>query len=509
MRLKRSLYILIAASMLISLLAGCGNKQNEGKQGEAGAKLPPVKLTAYMVGEEGTDNGQIISELNKLLTRDINATIEVKTIPTAEVPNKYPLIFASGESFDLVFSAGWAMYKQQAAKGGYLELKDDLLNKYMPKSMAQLPKEAWKPVLVDGKKYLIPRTDYKFDPLVIGIRGDLREKYGLPPIKSIDDYEKYLDTIAKNEKGIIPYGDNNANTCWMLATIMLNQPNSWRVLVSGGSDLIHYNLNDKTGDQLFVREAQPEYLAWTKKMVDWRKKGYWSNSALAAKGPPTEQFQAGKGASFIGSTTAALGAYNDLNKKHPEWKVEVYDASFGSKVNYNIPIAGISISATSKNVERSLMALELFRTNREYYDLTEYGLKGKNYDLTADGKTIPGTDPKGYGNVSYYGWRTAEFDRKPSETFPNYNDILKGAEERKAFHPLQVYSLEINDGIKNEYAAAKAIYDQTRPILNLGFSDDPEKTLNEYLAKMKAAGYDKILEEGKKQAKNFITNYDK
>jgi putative aldouronate transport system substrate-binding protein len=134
------------------------------------------------------------------------------------------------------------------------------------------------------------------------------------------------------------------------------------------------------------------------------------------------------------------------------------------------------------------MVLELMRNNREYYDLAQYGIKGKNYDLTSDGKTIAGPDSTYYGNVSYYGMRTGAFDRVPSDAFPGYDTLLSSCASRKAFNPLQLYSLDVNDTIKNEFAACKAIYDQTRPILNLGFSENPEKDIQDYLAKMKAAG---------------------
>lgn len=487
--------LVLAALMMITSLA------------VAQEALPPEKLVMYMVGEKGVDVDLIMAEVNKKLKKDLNVTIELKTIPIPDVNVRYPLIFASGEEFDLVFSAGWCHYKQQAANGGFLELTDDLLKKHAPKTAAEIKEEMWKPVMVNGKKYLIPRTDYKYDPYVIVIRGDLREKYNLPEIKSLADYELYLDTIAKNERGILPYGDNNYTNCWLLASIMLNQANGWRVLTSAGSDLLHYKIDDRVGDQIFIREATPEYLAFAKKMVEWRKKGYWSNSAMIARGMPYEQFLVGKSASYIHRLENVLATYNnEVSKKHPEWKMEVYDATFGSKVDFSIPIAGMALSANTKKAERCLMVIELFRNDRSYYDLLQYGIKGRHYDLTPEGKTIPGPQAAGYGDLSFYGLRTAAFNRSPAATFPSYDEIRESAATRGNLHPLSMYSLEV-ENIKNEFAACKSIYDQYRPILNLGFNEDPEKTIQEYLAKMKAAGYDKILEEAKKQTVKFIAEY--
>jgi hypothetical protein len=44
-----------------------------------------------------------------------------------------------------------------------------------------------------------------FDTEVIFIRKDLREKYGLQPIKSYDDLKKYLDKVKENEPSMIPF----------------------------------------------------------------------------------------------------------------------------------------------------------------------------------------------------------------------------------------------------------------------------------------------------------------
>jgi putative aldouronate transport system substrate-binding protein len=43
---------------------------------------------------------------------------------------KYPLLFASGEDFDLVYTSNWALYNSQAIRGGFFEISKEFLNRY-------------------------------------------------------------------------------------------------------------------------------------------------------------------------------------------------------------------------------------------------------------------------------------------------------------------------------------------------------------------------------------------
>jgi hypothetical protein len=94
-------------------------------------------------------------------------------------------------------------------------------------------------------------------------------------------------------------------------------------------------------------------------------------------------------------------------------------------------------------------------------------------------------------------------------TFPGYDAIVKSCKAREYFNPTTMFSLAVGDSIKNEFAAIKNIFDQTRPILNLGFNDDPEKTLKTYLDKMYAAGYEKVMADERQQLKVFLEGFNK
>lgn len=66
---------------------------------------------------------------------------------------------------------------------------------------------------------------------------------------------------------------------------------------------------------------------------------------------------------------------------HPEWKPEMVDILPDVPTGTN-PIInnGTAINAKSKNAERALMVLDLLSQDRDYFDLSVYGVKGTDWD---------------------------------------------------------------------------------------------------------------------------------
>ena len=75
-----------------------------------------VKLIMYRLGDRTADFDTVFAKINEKLQEKINATLEVKFMSWGEWEQKYPLVFASGEDFDIIYSADWAMYNSQASK---------------------------------------------------------------------------------------------------------------------------------------------------------------------------------------------------------------------------------------------------------------------------------------------------------------------------------------------------------------------------------------------------------
>jgi len=530
--LYRKISIVIAVVMTFALfITGCGQSTQQSDQANAttnavtssgpsepsGTPEQPddgidtskyVVLKAYMLGDKQEDHDLVWGEINKGLKEKINATVEVNLIGWGEYEEKYPLVLASGEDFDLIYTASWAKYLDQAIKGAFLALTEDMLKKYANRVYEGVPEAGWKQAKVNGKIYMVPTNNSGNPSYAIFIRGDLREKYGLPEIQSLEDYEKFLEAVSQNEKGIFPYGDNNANNYWLLTTVMLNQPNNWRYIDCGGYDMMHYVYTDPDSKPFF-RYDKPEYLEYLKKVAEWKKKGYWSNSSLTEKTDRIAMFSVGKSASAIDHIGKASQIYNDWKNNHPEWKLEIYDSSFGGKLPGGTYLGdGMAIRATSKNPERALMAIDYLTWEKDINDLVRHGIRGRHYDLTPDGKKISLPDASKYTS----GYSMWNFDVLPqiesADAHPKYSEINSSQLSRKTSHPLDAFALN-TENIKTEYAACSNLFAEYQAILELGFSNDIEKDLNDFITKIYAAGFDKIVKEIERQAAEYIAEYNK
>ncbi len=220
-KMLKGVSILMALALLtVTLLTGCGSNNKEPvKDGasetqntdqkdtvkeEKSEALKEAKLKMYLLGDKAQDFDQVYGEVNKLLQQDINATVEVSFMSWSDYQQKYPLVFASGEDFDLIYTANWCFYNAQAVKGGFKEITKDMVEKYAPKTAESMYDEAWDQAKVNGKVYMLPMNYKELNPFVFMVRGDLMEKNNISDIKSIDDFGKYLDAVSQNEKQLIP-----------------------------------------------------------------------------------------------------------------------------------------------------------------------------------------------------------------------------------------------------------------------------------------------------------------
>ena len=137
------LALVLALVMALSLFAACGSTSSSapastpaaasGSGTAAGPDISEeVTLTMYLIGDRPVDNDLVFEKINERLKEEINATIDVKFMSWSEYEQKYPLIFASGEDWDMIFTADWCFYNAQATKQGFWEITPEALETYAP-----------------------------------------------------------------------------------------------------------------------------------------------------------------------------------------------------------------------------------------------------------------------------------------------------------------------------------------------------------------------------------------
>jgi putative aldouronate transport system substrate-binding protein len=145
--------------------------------------------------------------------------------------------------------------------------------------------------------------------------------------------------------------------------------------------------------------------------------------------------------------------------------------------------------------------LSLFYSDKEIIDLINWGIEGVHYVKIGDNLIdfAEGLDASNTGYMPNWDWLTGN-------AYLTY--VFKGGdhevwEKTKVFNETAKASKALGftfnaDPVKTEYTAVTNVIDQYKVGLESG-TLDPEKTLPEFIQKLKAAGIDKIIEEKQRQ----------
>lgn len=520
---KKLIALVLTILAAIMLLTGCNpvvtnpagqpDNTSPAAAGEAGAKPETAKkvdLKMYLLGDGAADVELVYGEINKILEQTINATIKVDFLSWAEHDTKYPLLFSSGEDFDLIFTAaGWGHYEQTATKKGFYELTPDFLSAYAPDIMKVVPDAAWSQAKINGKFYMVPNYSNEYGYDVIGVRGDLMDKYGISAIESKADLEAYYDKIIANEKDISPLATQGIG----LQYPYMFQSRGWQVLRGTPLPLILYETANPSNTKVVSTVESPEFREYAHKMKEMADKGYWSRDSLSASDTRNDLWVLGKAASMVWNVNNVSNYAQQINKEHPEWKATFVDIAPTVKRPVN-PYTnnGVAINAISKNPERAMMALNQFMTNKAVYDLAAYGVEGVHFKAVGDDKYTPIDENAGRFpamTVCNWGWNNENLKRSiyvenPDPVIIKAEECIdKWSKDLTSFHPLDAFSFT-EENVKNEVAVITTLVTQYLDPISVGIVADVDKAVDELIAKMKEAGIDKVVQEAQRQVDEYL-----
>ena len=472
-----------------------------------------VNLVFYQVGDPQPDETTFENDLNKMLLKDINATVQFKYLSWGDVYDKYPLIMASGEVFDGTYATNWLDFFGNAQKGAFLDITD-MLKTYCPDILAQADKDSWKAVTYKGRIYGIPRdggTDYVIDGIIY--REDLREKYNVPEIKSIDDFETYMLAIKQNEPGMKPCSLDNVDGQYFF---------DYGLFEKSGFEFAntdYYGLAYQRDDPMatmFVMCDTPQFKDMVNLMVKWREEGLWSASDMANANYTNDpdQSELGQGVSAIWGVTAGhwYSTIEYLKTAHPDWKTGFYygPSPSGHVDKEDALEDGAAISTTSKNPERALMALNLMIANKDYKIMLNYGVQDKNFVLDSNGTPqYPNGETQETASFQFgensFGWLAYGSDPFPSPR-NEASDVIDHMKTIANAQTLLSFYFDTSS-VKTEVAALDDVITQYEVPLEWGLVkksvDDDIATLK---VQLEAAGIEKVREEMQKQINQYLAD---
>lgn len=468
-----------------------------------------VQLVMYLVFDAQPDAGKVYDEVNKKLKEDINTTVTVKYLSSVDWDQKYPLVLASGEDLDCIYTADWAHYADQSTKNAFMEIKADDVKKIMPEYYAKVPAAFWDQVKINGKGYMIPYLNQQIEgQTLVMTRGDLRTKYNLPEMKSTDDLVNYLTTVVKNEKGMIGYDGSAPGVAGVMNYVFYKQPNG--LFIHHILPLFSSKLDDMSATVNYVLD-DPAYLDMLNTAKKLSDAGVWTKGVLASKNDNLASFNAGKSIMRESNGEGMVQEANIVYTNNPTWKPEsndlspdkLHESSSGTR-------SGLAISANSKNYQRVMLMQNLFGTHKDYYDLTTYGIEGVHYTPIGDNKMkVTELGTKNYAPKANcpWAWERIDFmrypDNVPDSIINTESNWIKAGLASKT--PIVSFNF-VDTNVKNEVAACNNIYQTKGYILLAGLSANIEADLQKYKDDLKKAGIETIQTELQKQVTAYINS---
>ncbi|MFD0695382.1 ABC transporter substrate-binding protein [Paenibacillus sp. GCM10027628] len=513
--MKRMLSFCIAFVLALSALAGCSSTEGTDGKGTAQPantnqattdKLPQVTLKMMIPGDRPPHMDLVIAEAEKRMKDTVNAKLDIVFVPWADLAQKTQVTLASGENIDLIFDAPW-LHINQMISNGYYEPLDDLLPKYGKTILDKRPKQMWDANKYDGKIMAIPLGVSYMAGNSYMIRKDIREKLGIPPIKTYDDMIKFAYAVKEKEKGIVPMtaaGSTGQQHYSLVAHRSLNdyQTHVRPTHALSSSLMLYYKNNDGKVFNLF-EDKEP---IWTW-LTDVRKQyedGLIYKDILSAK-DFQQLFKTGK-AAVTPSGAFGLGKefIKALKENAPGADVEsvtFFDKTKGANYSNFKQWNFLAVPKVSKNKERALMFLN-WANEKDNYDLLSYGIKGKHWEEVGKDK-MKTLDTSNYWQFGYvWVWNPVD-ERSDAESDPaqeELNAVLRNADN---FTPDILTGFEFDSApVQNDISQYNTIEAKYYPAMFNGVID-PAETMKKFEAEAGPA-LKKIQIELQKQIDAFL-----
>ncbi len=505
---KKLVAVLLAATMSLGLLAGCGGSGGASSSGDAAASgssseagatgeidtSKEVELVMYVISDRPAGQDIVDENLNTLLKEKLNCTLKINWIGWAEYAQKYPLLFSSGEEFDMAYCAGWLGFANLAQRGAFMAL-DDLLPTYAPDNYAMHSESALQQATINGKLYAVPTLLPTYTTYGSIYRGDIAAEAGITgPIDTFEKVEEFADYVVANHPEMEALDQYSAgpelSLVWTRMDGLMDVDSNMRYLFYDPSE------EHPTVKAIYDLDGVTEFYQMCK---EWCDKGYWSKSALADT--DSQKTQNGKAAMRFHN----IDSWSGVCVLHPEW-----DFQYGpmTKDIAHLPYTQdcMVISNTAKNPERALAFWNLLTTDQEVYDALYYGVLGTSYELNDEGQfTILDTDL--YATNAMWAARTMDLNRNQAGV-PETYDTLRQEWEGKIKEAVgaEKFTGFVMDtsSISTEVAACTNARQQYGWPLELGYTDNVEASIEEYKTAMQAAGIDKVIAECQKQLDAYL-----
>lgn len=236
---KKWIAALLSAAMVLSMTA-CGGKDQQssggGEQQSGGSSATSGGAEAdtsehvvinYMTTGDAPSGpakerlDEMMGQLNEILNEKVNAELQIYYIAWTDYLSNYNLTLAQMDgTVDLVGTASdWLDAWPNSKTGAFLELSEDMLKTYAPKTWESVPAENWELCKYNGEIYLIPEDNYaQWTNHGFAYRLDWAKEAGLSNgVHSWEDMTTYFRWVKENKPDIkVPWDSDGTQYATMV-----------------------------------------------------------------------------------------------------------------------------------------------------------------------------------------------------------------------------------------------------------------------------------------------------
>ncbi|RTE11453.1 ABC transporter substrate-binding protein [Paenibacillus whitsoniae] len=490
----KSASALILGSMLVLSACGSNNAGSTRSPSTGDASSKPAEKTTELnvafpvIGTIPKDMPLVQDAINKITQQKINATVKLTPISYGNWDQQLNLMLSSNEKLDLMI-VGNNNYSSLVVKGQIVAL-DKLLEQHGQGITKTLDPAYLNATKINGSIYAVPTIRDFASSQGITMRKDLVDKYHIDvnSIRTLDDVEAVLKTIKANEPNLTPLIPGN------IGVSILDRYRTYDDLGDSMGVLPNYDNNLKVVN---LYETQ-EYAELLKKIRGWYNSGLILKDAATNKTSQYDFIKSNRAFAYLANMKLGFEQSESTAAGTP-----LVAATLVQPVSRTASVINVmwGIPINSKAQEKAMDFMNLMYTDKDIVNLFNWGIKDQHYVVKSDNVIdFPqGVDAKtsGYNlNMGYlFGnqFLSYVFNGNDPKIWTNMDQFNKSALKSKALG----FTFDAS-AVKTEYAAVASVVTQYKLPLETG-SVDPEKTLPEFIAKLKSAGIDKIIAEKQKQ----------
>lgn len=517
MKRCKVMQVVLSMSILI-ILTGCNRV--EDNQNSTDEKTDIITLRALSIGTPPANGMDSFYErLDALTIPDLGCIVRFDYIPWGDERKQINIAIASGE-YDFIPGGVFSDYQIMAAKNAFINLYDymDAVPE-LESHYKQYREDYLSAFEINGKLYGLPQYNIgSLYSLGAGFlyREDLRRKWGLQPVTDFKTFEAYLYR-AKKDAHYKDYPIITDNRIWMCLWYMFAGNKYLELNSALDTPLVVVSVDNPS--EPVSRFETPEFQLVLETVKKWYDDGILEPSILASSNNEGMLgLEMMKQDQKPCETNAAIWAITDkyipeLYEVNPDWEFGYYDYSTKNSPIYlssNTATTVISISSKSDYPELAIRFLEKAHTNRDYYDLLNYGVEGIHYNIIDNYVNFSGIS----ADDAFSGWTGAPdgyFYYKSKSVNPVWQrEVLDKVDEKNnrisenaPYYPLDGFNYDISK-VSDIYKSIDEVRLRYVQPLSCGVTDNLSEDYGEAISLLKKAGIDAYVNDVRIQLKKFF-----